>query len=148
MDLCRYDTIHMKGICLPDDAFKDRTAGQGGHIKLWSVVERVQGDLTAAEAGYKEDMANEQESFTESLSQLSSHVEKLSSYTDIDKVRHATTQAATCHQTSGLYARVTVQADLLHDKICLLYPITRLPGQEAIAAFNTHVGTTHVRVMN
>lgn len=83
----RYDAIHAKGICLPDDAFKDRTAGQGGHIKLWTVVERVQGDLSAAEAGYKEDMANEQDSFAESLSQLSSHVDKLASYTDIDKVR-------------------------------------------------------------
>lgn len=137
----------MKGICLPDDAFKDRTAGQGGHIKLWTVVERVQGDLSAAEAGYKEDMANEQESFTESLSQLSSHVEKLSSYTDIDKVRHATTQAATCHQTAGLDAGFALQFDLLHDNMCLLYTMTRLPGQEAMAALNTHVGTTHVRVM-
>lgn len=83
----RYDTIHQKGICLPDDAIKDRTAGEGGHIKLWGVVERVQADLDAAEAGYKEEMADEQENFAESLSQLSSHVDKLASYTDIDKVR-------------------------------------------------------------
>ena len=73
---------------MPDDAFKDRTAGEGGHIKLWGVVERVMDDLDAAEAGYKEEMAEEQENFAESLSQLTSHVDKLSSYTDIEKVRY------------------------------------------------------------
>jgi hypothetical protein len=83
---CRYTFLHQKGVLLPDDAFKDKAAGESGHVKLWAVVEKVQEDLQTAEASYKDAMLMEQEHFTQTLASLSHQVDKVSTYTDIEKV--------------------------------------------------------------
>ena len=79
--------MHQQGIALPDDAFKDKLSGEGGHAKLWAIVERVEADLQAAETGFQDTMLTEQEHFTETLTSLSNQVDKLSSFVDMEKVR-------------------------------------------------------------
>ena len=86
---CRYAYMHEQGIALGEDAFKDKLAGETGHIKLWAAVERVQGDLAVAEAGFRDGMLAEQALFSETLASIAHQAEKLHTLTDLDKVRRA-----------------------------------------------------------
>jgi hypothetical protein len=83
---CRYDFLHKKGILLPDDAFRERCNGEGGHMKLWTVVEKVEADLVTAVEQYTVEMSDEQSHFAENINFVSNHVNRLSSYTDMAKV--------------------------------------------------------------
>jgi hypothetical protein len=83
---CRYNYMHERGMVLPDDAFRDKAAGEGGHIKLWAVVDKVQEELVTAEQGYKEAMTTEQQQFQSVLASITNSVEKLTSFVVLDKV--------------------------------------------------------------
>lgn len=83
---CRYAYMHEQGLALGEDAFKDKLAGETGHAKLWATVDRVRGDLAAAEAGFRDGMLSEQEHFRESLASIAHQAEKLHTLTDLDKV--------------------------------------------------------------
>lgn len=78
--------MHERGMVLPDDAFRDKAAGEGGHIKLWAVVDKVQEELATAEQGYKEAMTTEQQQFQSVLASITNSVEKLTSFVVLDKV--------------------------------------------------------------
>lgn len=78
--------MHEQGMALPDDAFRDKAAGEGGHLKLWAVAEKVQEDLATAEQGYKEVMTTDQQQFQSVLSSITNQVEKLTSFAELDKV--------------------------------------------------------------
>lgn len=55
-------------------------------MRLWSVVEKVETDLNAAEEQYKDEMSEEQGQFAENINFISNHVNRLSGYTDMSKV--------------------------------------------------------------
>lgn len=102
--VCRYDFLHKKGILLPDDAFRERSNGEGGHIKLWSVVEKVEADLNIAEEQYKDEMSEEQGQFAENINFISNHVNRLSGYTDMAKVLYFSieyTSVIPAHRQAG-----------------------------------------------
>jgi hypothetical protein len=74
-------------VLLPDDAVRDKVAGEGGPARLWAAAERAQEDLAAAEGGYRDDMLTQQEHFAESVVALSRAVDGAQSWTDIEQVR-------------------------------------------------------------
>jgi hypothetical protein len=82
----RYDFLHKKGILLPDDAFRERANGEGGHMKIWAVVEKVEADQISAVEQYSIEMSDEQGQFAENINFISNHVNRLSGYTDMAKV--------------------------------------------------------------
>jgi hypothetical protein len=86
MRACRYDFLHKKGILLPDDVFRERAIGEGGHMKLWAVVEKVETDIISAVEQYTVEMSDEQGHFAENISFIANHVNRLSGYTDMAKV--------------------------------------------------------------
>lgn len=57
-------------------------------MKLWAVVEKVETDLNTAEEQYKDEMLEEQGQFSENISFISNHVNRLSAWTDMAKVLH------------------------------------------------------------
>jgi hypothetical protein len=71
---------------LPDDALRDKVAGESGHMKVWDTAEKVEQELLTAESRYKDDMLGAQESFSDSLSSLASQVDQLAARTELDKV--------------------------------------------------------------
>jgi hypothetical protein len=111
--LCRYNFLHKKRMLLPDDSFRERSNGEGGHMKLWAVVERVEADLDAAEEQYKDEMTEEQSQFAENLNFISNHVKRVSGYTDMSKVCAclALLVPDVCHAPGALVTAVALHAD-------------------------------------
>lgn len=85
--LRRYAALDARRILLPDDALRDKLAGEAGHVKLWAAVERVHEDLALSESAYKDDMLARQEAFNGTVRALANQVDHLASFTDLEKVR-------------------------------------------------------------
>ena len=96
---CRYAGLHARSILIPDDALRDKLAGEGGHVKLWAAVERVQEELVASESGYKDDLLERQEQYAGTAAALAQAVDKFASYTDLEKARSCTAIALTSAST-------------------------------------------------
>lgn len=82
----RYEHVHERGILLPDDAVRDRVAGESGHMKVWDAAERVEHEMAAAEMRLKEDMLVAREAFGETLAALESDVAQLAARVDASQV--------------------------------------------------------------